>query len=92
MNLPIPQSLLDAGAQEIAFLSKVTSITGTDATCLQALDTSRLNNPFTVRVFIGGFSQWWTCRTGDDATDVPNGVCQAGDHSVTGNVWYQTNP
>jgi hypothetical protein len=97
--LPPPgESFVTAGAEPIVLLQNITAIAGTTANCLAAIPTQvsgvPLVGPLTVMIFIGGIPQLWTLRTGTDATDVPNGICQPNDYLTAGAglVWYQTNP
>lgn len=86
---PPAESLIMAGAQAVPLLQSITAIAGTTPNCLQAIATAAFTGPTAVLVRIGGLTQMWICQAGVDATDVPNGICQAGDWAVTGNVWYQ---
>jgi hypothetical protein len=91
---PPGESFLTAGAQPIVLLQNITAILGTGANCLQAIVTSNpvLTGPLEVAIIIDGITQFWTLKTGTDATDVPNGICQAADWAASGLVWYQSNP
>lgn len=91
---PPGESLVSAGAQAVPLLQNITQIAGTTANSLQAISTVGLttNGPLMVMLIIGGLTQFWTVKQGADATDVPNGICQAGDFATTGNVWYQSQP
>jgi hypothetical protein len=91
MSIPIiPSEIAFSGQspQKVPLLQNVTSILGA-TNSLQSLSTGQLRTPYMVAVNVGGPTQYWTAEAGSDATDVPNGICQAGDHSETGIVWYQ---
>lgn len=97
--LPPPgESLITAGAEPIVLLQNITAIAGTTANCLAAIPTQvsgvPLIGPLTVLIFINGISQLWTLRTGTDATDVPNGICEPNDAATSGAglCWYSSNP
>ena len=93
-NLVAPpgQSLVTAGAEPIYLLQNITAVAGSTANCLQSVQTLGLVVPITVEIFVNGISQFWTLRTGTDATDVPNGILQSGDFALSGFVWYMTTP
>jgi hypothetical protein len=94
MSVPIISAdvaFASAGAQKVPLLQGVTSILGA-TNSLQAVATAQLRCPYMVAVQIGGVTQFWTAKGGTDATDVANGICQAGDYAETGIVWYQSNP
>jgi hypothetical protein len=81
------------GAQEVPILQNITALLGTTANCLQAVATDKVQGPYTVALMLPGLPiQFWTARGGTDATDVSNGIVQAGDFAATGVVWYQSQP
>jgi len=91
MSLPWPQNLGTAvGAEVIPLLRNINVIAGTGKTALQSVDTSQMNGGFTVGVLINGILQFWKLEAGTDATNVAQGICQAGDYAQTGNIWYQS--
>ena len=80
-------------AQEVPILQNITAILGTTANCLQAVATDKVQGPYTVALMLPGQPiQFWTALGGTEATDVPNGLCRAGDWAQTGVVWHQVNP
>lgn len=89
---PPGESFLTAGAQPIVLLQNITAVAGTAANCLQAIVTSNpmLTGPLEVAIIIAGITQFWTLRTGTDATDIPNGICAPLDTAISGLVWYQS--
>ncbi len=88
--IPPEQAFAAYGAQKVPLLQNITAIAGTGANCLQALSTEQMTIPYMVGVYINGRLQFWMARGGIDATDVPNGICQAGDWAQSGVVWYQS--
>jgi len=91
---PPGQSLIAAGAEAIPLLQNITAIAGTTPNCLAAIPTYNvgLTVPVTVMVIINGVNQFWTLKTGTDATNVPEGICQSNDWAQSGFVWYESNP
>ena len=90
--LPIEVFLAGSSPQRVPLLNQITALLGTTANCLQAVNTSQLKTPYMVQLLLGGPPQFWTAKSGTDATDVANGIVAAGDTAQTGIVWYSSNP
>lgn len=89
MIIPPELAFAQYGAKRVPLLQGITSILGA-SNSLQGMSTGQLSTPYMVAVLIGGLMQFWTARGGTDLTDVPNGICQAGDFAETGIIWYQS--
>ena len=91
MSLPWPQNLGTAvGAQIVPLLRNITQILGSGSNSLQSVGTSELNPPFMVGLYINGILQFWEARAGSDATNLAQGILQAGDYAQTGIIWYKS--
>lgn len=87
---PDSEVIVGFGAQNVAFLSTVTTLEGTGQTALAAVPTTGLTIPFAVQIDIGFGYETWILKTGTDATDTPAGVLRGNDYSVSNTrVWYR---
>jgi hypothetical protein len=88
-NLSPPTNFGEFGAQDVPYLSTITTIQGSDATALEAIPTVSLPPPLMVRLVINGVDQIWILQSGTTATGP--GAQRPADYAATTNekVWIQ---
>lgn len=88
---PYYDTITGFGAQNIPFLSTVTTLEGTGQTALAAVPTTVLTVPFSVEIDIGNGAETWILKASTEATDTASGILRPNDHVAVTNakVWLK---